>query len=96
MGEEFRQEMGLLSESELAAIIQVKPHTLAVWRVRKRGPAFVRLGKRVFYRRTDVENWIAAQCNPTDQHTPEPENQTLSVRVEPTNELVVVGDGEAA
>lgn len=52
--------LGLLSEDELAALIDVKPHTLAVWRAEGKGPDFTKLGKSVFYRRKDVEDWIAA------------------------------------
>lgn len=52
--------LGLLSEEELAGVIDVKPHTLAVWRSEGRGPDYTRLGKSVFYRQSDVEEWIAA------------------------------------
>jgi hypothetical protein len=52
--------LGLLSEAELAEMIDVKPHTLSVWRCEGKGPDFTRLGKSVFYRRIDVEQWIAA------------------------------------
>lgn len=52
--------LGLLSEDELAQMIEVKPHTLSVWRAEGKGPDFTKLGKSVFYRRIDVEQWIAA------------------------------------
>lgn len=57
--------IGLLSEHELAALIDVKSQTLQTWRVQKAGPDFVKLGKSVFYRKSDVEEWIAANVVPT-------------------------------
>jgi len=56
----LRMMVGLLSEDELAVMIDVKPQTLQTWRVQKTGPDFVKLGKAVFYRRSDVEAWIAS------------------------------------
>jgi hypothetical protein len=53
-------KLGLLSEEELALMIDVKPHTLAVWRSEGKGPDYTRLGKSVFYRETDVADWVAA------------------------------------
>jgi predicted DNA-binding transcriptional regulator AlpA len=52
--------IGLLSEEELAMLLDVKTQTLQTWRVQKTGPDFVKLGKSVFYRKSDVEEWIAA------------------------------------
>lgn len=54
------EQLGLLSEDELAELIEVKPHTLAVWRTEGKGPDFTRLGKSVFYRQIDVAAWIGA------------------------------------
>ena len=50
-----------LTEKALADEIQVKPQTLAVWRTQGRGPAFVKLGRSVRYRRVDVEQFINSQ-----------------------------------
>ena len=35
--------------------------TLANWRSQRKGPPFVRLGKRVAYRGRDLNRWIEAQ-----------------------------------
>ena len=35
--------------------------TLANWRSQRKGPAFVRLGKRVAYKGADLNRWIEAQ-----------------------------------
>ncbi|MBN9105487.1 MAG: hypothetical protein J0I14_10830 [Propionibacteriaceae bacterium] len=36
-------------------------NTLRWWRVQGYGPKFFKVGKRVFYRRTDVQAWLDAQ-----------------------------------
>lgn len=57
----LRDKLGLLHEQELAAALNVKVETLRVWRTHKIGPDFVRLGKAVFYRQKDIEDWVANQ-----------------------------------
>lgn len=63
----LRQDLGLLTEEELAAALDVRLSTLAGWRSRKEGPVFTRLGKRVFYRLDDVIEWIASQRSTVTQ-----------------------------
>jgi hypothetical protein len=53
----------LIPNEAAAALLNVKPQTLACWRVDKRGPDFYRIGRAVFYRRSDIMAWIAAQRN---------------------------------
>ena len=57
---EIRKQLGLLTEEELAAALGNSPSTLELWRGSGsgKGPAWVKLGKRIFYRLQDVENWI--------------------------------------
>lgn len=52
--------LNLLTENELAELLDVKPHTLATWRADGKGPDFTKLGKQIFYRKSDVEDWIQA------------------------------------
>lgn len=51
-----------LCSAQVAAMIGVKPHTLAVWRVQGKGPRFCKLSRvkqaGVVYRRSDVEAWM--------------------------------------
>lgn len=56
-------DFDLLDEAQAAKVAKVLPHTLAVWRCRKpeKAPPYVRLGRKVFYRRVDLRDWIAAQ-----------------------------------
>jgi hypothetical protein len=65
--EQLRDVFQLLSPADLSALIGVDERTLAVWRVGRRGPDFVKLGRAVFYRRADVNAWIELNVSPTDR-----------------------------
>jgi excisionase family DNA binding protein len=54
-------ESPLLTPDEAAAYLLSKPRTLERWRGDGTGPAFIRLGRRVAYRREDLEAWLAKQ-----------------------------------
>jgi len=51
----------LLTADQTATFLGVKPQTLSVWRLYKEGPSFVRVGRLIRYRRSDVEAWLTAQ-----------------------------------
>ena len=51
----------LMKPQELSEILEVKPITLEVWRSHGKGPAWVKLGRKVFYDRHVVEEWIRQQ-----------------------------------
>jgi excisionase family DNA binding protein len=51
----------LLTPAEVAERLRVSTRTLEFWRHQGRGPAFVRVGKRVRYRPDDVEAFIGEQ-----------------------------------
>ena len=59
--------LGLISEAELASMLDVKASTLQQWRSDLVGPDFVRLGKAVFYRKMDVDTWIAGKVQITNR-----------------------------
>ncbi len=48
----------LLSSDEAAVSIGYKPNTLAIWRIKKIGPAYHKLGCRVFYSIDDLQVWV--------------------------------------
>jgi hypothetical protein len=48
----------LLTPIEAAAILKVKPNTLAKWRVTGEGPPFIRVGRSVRYRARDIACFI--------------------------------------
>lgn len=49
----------LLSSNDTALLCCVAPATLGIWRHRKQGPPWKKVGTRVWYRREEVERWIA-------------------------------------
>jgi predicted DNA-binding transcriptional regulator AlpA len=65
--EKLRDTFALLSEADLSALIGVDPRTLTVWRCQKRGPDVVKLGRAIFYRRADVDAWIALNVAQMDR-----------------------------
>lgn len=56
-----RLEMELLTEREVAQILGVKPQSLAVWRLRGKNLPFLRVGRLVRYRKSDIEKWLDSQ-----------------------------------
>jgi predicted DNA-binding transcriptional regulator AlpA len=60
--------MNLLTQPETADETRLSERTLERHRLTGTGPKFVRLGRRVLYRREDVEEWIAANiCRSTSE-----------------------------
>ena len=51
----------LLPEDEAARILKVKKQTPAAWRNRGQGPAYVKVGRRVFYRPSDLREWLGSR-----------------------------------
>ncbi|MCD9197480.1 helix-turn-helix transcriptional regulator [Aeromicrobium wangtongii] len=51
----------LLTTDEAAQEMRSNVNTLAFWRATNRGPAWAKLGRRVVYRRGDIEAFIAGQ-----------------------------------
>jgi hypothetical protein len=53
---------GFLTQQQVADMLQHQTTaTLRWWRHEDRGPRSMRVGKRVLYRRTDVERWLEVQ-----------------------------------
>ena len=55
----------LLTPAQAAEYLQVKESTLADWRYRRIGPAFVRAGG-VRYEASELQRWIAQQKHSTE------------------------------
>ena len=63
----LKQEFDLLSPSDLAALRGVDERTLAVERSQGRGPDYVKLGRTVYYRGSDIRKWIELNIQTTDR-----------------------------
>ena len=51
----------LIPETELARQLDLKPESLRLWRCHGKGPAFIKIGRRVFYQPADRDAWLASQ-----------------------------------
>lgn len=51
----------LLTPADLSERYLIPKTTAAKWRWNGEGPPYVKLGKRVLYRETDVEAWLASK-----------------------------------
>jgi excisionase family DNA binding protein len=54
-----------LTVDQIAALLQRSHRTLETWRRNGNGPPFIRIGRRVLYRGTDIERWL---CQNTFNH----------------------------
>ena len=50
----------LLTERDASDVLRLSIKTLQAWRSKGRGPAFVRAGRAIRYRRNDLIAWIDA------------------------------------
>lgn len=48
----------LMTTAEVADYLKLKPNTLEHWRTRSLGPRYEYAGRRVLYRRKDVDDWL--------------------------------------
>jgi len=51
----------LLSTTDAAPQIGIKPTTLEIWRVQGKGPRYLKIGRLVRYRLSDLTAWLDAQ-----------------------------------
>jgi excisionase family DNA binding protein len=54
-------EMRLLTQREAASALRLSERTLERLRVQGGGPLYVKAGRSVRYRESDLEDWIAAR-----------------------------------
>lgn len=57
---ELRRSLGLLTEQEVADVLEVEIRTLQNWRSERTGPPFTRVGRKVFYRVEALQEHLAA------------------------------------
>jgi len=51
----------LLNETEAAQLLGITIRALQGWRLRGDGPVYVKLGRLVRYRRSEIERWLDAR-----------------------------------
>ncbi|MCX7013006.1 MAG: helix-turn-helix domain-containing protein [Candidatus Sumerlaeota bacterium] len=57
----------LLDTKQAARVLNLCPGTLELWRVYKRGPSFVRLGRAVRYLPDELERFVKAGTQATSE-----------------------------
>lgn len=59
------EEDEFLTTAEVGQRVRAAAETVRFWRHQKKGPAYFKIGRKVLYRRRDVEEWLAAQRTAT-------------------------------
>lgn len=59
------------SNDEAADFLGVKPNTLEVWRTKKKGPKYSKIGSRVLYDINDLEEYFASRSVHTRDTAPQ-------------------------
>ena len=62
----------LYTPDEAAKFLNSNPRTLERWRTEGNGPRFVKVGRRVHYRRESLDAWIAKQERSNTAETSRP------------------------
>ena len=57
----------LLNTTEAAEVLRLGMATLHRWRKAGKGPPYIEMGRKVYYRRADLERWVESQ-----QRQPQP------------------------
>ena len=52
---------GWISREQLAQELMITADTLSRWEARREGPPCMRVGRKVFYRRSSVEDWLLSR-----------------------------------
>jgi hypothetical protein len=70
----MKTAVNLRTNAEAAAILNIKPNTLEIWRLKGKGPRFIKMGKEkqapIRYDEAEVLAWLEAQtCTSTSQYT---------------------------
>ena len=62
----------LLNTPEAAEVLRISAITLHRWRNAGKGPPYVEMGRKVYYRRTALELWIQQQQRQPESTDDEP------------------------
>jgi predicted DNA-binding transcriptional regulator AlpA len=60
----FVKPTEMLNERQVADYVNMSLGSLRKWRLYRKGPKFVKLGRAIRYRRTDVETWLSSCPGP--------------------------------
>ncbi len=60
-----------LNTEEAAAYLGIRPNTLEIWRTKKKGPKYSKIGSRVLYDINDLESYFISQSVHTVDTAPQ-------------------------
>lgn len=63
-GVQLRERLGLITQEEFADMLDITVETIREWRRLGQGPDFVKTGKGVMYRDTDILEWLKLNVVP--------------------------------
>ena len=76
-GNQMFDDERLYLAGDPALLVLGSPSTLSHWRCQGVGPAYIKLGSRVAYRGSDLNQWLAARTvRPTDRRHSTPRSRT--------------------
>jgi len=64
------QNTDFLNTRQAAKLVGLAPNTLEIWRLRGCGPKYIKFGRAVRYRLTDLESYIQAQTRQSTSEKP--------------------------
>ena len=56
--EKARAEPAVMNTANAAAYLDMRPGPLEIWRSTRRGPPYIKVGRSVRYRRSDLDAWL--------------------------------------
>ena len=71
----------LMSPQELADDLGLSLATLADWRSQGRGPAYLKVGRKIWYPRNRVENWLQSRLKETTEDGPKEAIREVALQV---------------
>jgi len=75
--------LNLLTETDVAERLKVSLASVRRWRLKRRGPIFVKVGTLVRYRPEDLESWLVTLPTSGGQQSPGPssDNDAFGLRL---------------
>jgi predicted DNA-binding transcriptional regulator AlpA len=65
LGDTLMAENNLMTEAQLCELLDLSKATVQTWRSLRRGPAWIKVGRNIFYDRRKVDAWLDSQtCDP--------------------------------
>jgi predicted DNA-binding transcriptional regulator AlpA len=60
---------GIMDSAQLAEFLTNKKNTIEGWRIKGIGPKYIKIGRLVRYRISDVEEWLESQVRSSTSQT---------------------------